>query len=172
MQAANLIVHGARGTTPVNRTVGALDLGRIGDRAFVLCFLGDRSERQLIDGVDQDLGAHSGESAFEFGARLVGIDRRRHPREHFERRTQVVAPHAVDGRIQLVQAQFHPQFRHLMNDDEQHFVVVIGERMLRTEQSVEVQILRITEVFAQVPMDLLVGEIDEALGPRRGALHG
>ena len=77
-------------------------------------------------------------------------------------------PHAIEFVEQLLE----PQLVHLMNDDEQHLVVVIGQRMLRTQQFVQIEILRITEVFAQIPMDLLVGEIDEALGPRREALHG
>ncbi len=41
-----------------------------------------------------------------------------------------------------------------MDDDEQHFVVLVGQRMLRVEQLVEIQILRVAQGLAQVPMHL------------------
>ena len=41
-----------------------------------------------------------------------------------------------------------------MHDDEHHLVVLGGERLLRIEQLVELQILAVGERGAQVPVDL------------------
>jgi hypothetical protein len=58
-----------------------------------------------------------------------------------------------------------------MNDDEQHFIVLVGQRMLRAQQLVEIEVLRIAQRFAQVPMYLFVAQIDEWLGLRSGFAH-
>jgi hypothetical protein len=42
-----------------------------------------------------------------------------------------------------MQAQLHPQFRNLVNDDEQHLVVLVGQWVLCREQFVEIEVLRI-----------------------------
>ena len=68
---------------------------------------------------------------------------------------KIIAPHAVDGGVEFVQAQLHPQFRDLMDDDEQHLVVLVGQRMLRIQQLVEIEVLRVAQGLAQVPMHLL-----------------
>src|ERR1700721_2258105 len=59
-----------------------------------------------------------------------------------------------------------------MNDDEQHLVVLVGQRMLRVEQLAEIEVLRIAQGLAQIPMHRLVAQIDEGLGRRGGVLHG
>ena len=50
-----------------------------------------------------------------------------------------------------------------MDDDEQHLVVLIGERVLRIEQLVEIEILGIAQRIAEIPMYRLVAQIDERL---------
>ncbi len=87
----------------------------------------------------------------------------RYARQHLECRAEIVAPHAIDGGAELVQAQFHPQFGNLMNDDEQHFVVLVGQGMLSIQQLVEIEVLRVAQRLAEVPMYLLVAQIDEWL---------
>jgi hypothetical protein len=58
-----------------------------------------------------------------------------------------------------------------MNDHEQHFVVVIRQGMLGIEQFVEMEVLRVAEVLAQVPVDLLIAQIDERPDRRCRSLH-
>ncbi len=58
-----------------------------------------------------------------------------------------------------------------MNDDEQHFVVLVGQRMLRIQQLVEIEVLRIAQGLAEVPMHLLVAQIDERPGCGCGFFH-
>ena len=50
---------------------------------------------------------------------------RRYARQHFERRPKIIAANAINRRIELVQTQLHPQLRHLVDDDEQHFIVLV-----------------------------------------------
>jgi hypothetical protein len=84
----------------------------------------------------------------------------RHARQHLERRPQVIAPNVLARRGQLVQAQLHPQLRRLVDDDEQHLVVLERDRPLRAEDLVQAEVLAVTLRFAEVPMDLLIGKID------------
>src|SRR6185437_1894744 len=60
---------------------------------------------------------------------------------------------------ELVQHQAHPQLRGLVHDDEQHLVVLEGERLLRIEELVEVQVLAVGERGAEIPVDRLAGEV-------------
>ena len=94
----------------------------------------------------------------------------RDARQHLERRTEIIAAHAIDGRVQLVQAQFHPQFGDLVDHDEQHLVVLVGQGVLRIEQLVELEVLRVTQRVAQVPVHLLVAQIDEGFDQRTWSL--
>ena len=55
-----------------------------------------------------------------------------------------------------------------MNHDEQHFVVLIGQGALRAQQFIEIEVLRVAQGLAQVPMHLLVAQIDEGLWPWSG----
>ncbi len=58
-----------------------------------------------------------------------------------------------------------------MDDDEQHLVVLVGQRMLSIQQFVEIEVLRVAQRLAEVPMDLLVAQIHEGLDLRRCSLH-
>jgi hypothetical protein len=46
--------------------------------------------------------------------------------------------------------------------------VLIGQGVLSTEQFVEIEVLRVAQGLAQVPMYLLVAQIDEGLRLRNG----
>ena len=75
-------------------------------------------------------------------------------------------------RAQLVQHQLHPQLGRLMDDDEQHLVMLVGDRVLAIEQLVEAQIVAIAHRRAEIDMRLDVGI---AAGRRccvLAALHG
>ena len=50
---------------------------------------------------------------------------------------------APDRRADLVDRQLHPQFRGLVLDDEQQFVMRARQRLLRVEHAVEMQIVAI-----------------------------
>ena len=53
-----------------------------------------------------------------------------------------------------------------MHDDEEHLVVLAGQRLLRAKHLVEVQVLAVTQRFAEVPVNALALELD--VGPERG----
>ena len=53
-----------------------------------------------------------------------------------------------------------------MNDDEQHLVVLVRQRTLRVQELVQIQVLRIAQRVAEIPVNLLVGQIDERLARR------
>src|ERR1700733_1762019 len=59
-----------------------------------------------------------------------------------------------------------------MDDDEQHLVVVVGERALRTEQPVEIEVLGIGQRMGEIPVNRLVAHIDERLDGRLVLAHG
>jgi len=77
--------------------------------------------------------------------------------EHLEGRTELIPAHALDNPVQFVQHQPHPQLRDLVHDDEQHLIVLAGQRLLCLEQAVEPQILAIGERAAEIPMHALIG---------------
>ncbi len=58
-----------------------------------------------------------------------------------------------------------------MDDDEQHLIVLVRERVLRIEQLVEIEVLGIGQRIGQIPMHRLIAQIDERLGLRGGLLH-
>ncbi len=91
----------------------------------------------------------------------------RDARQHLERRIEVVAAHALEHVVELVQEQPHPQFRHLVDDDEQHLVLLDGVGLLRVEQLVELQVLAIGLRGAQVPVHAFVLQIDFVVAPSR-----
>ena len=47
-----------------------------------------------------------------------------------------------------------------MHHDEQHLVVLAGQRPLRTEHLIEVEVLAIAQRFAEVPVNALALELD------------
>ena len=100
--------------------------------------LGRRHRRQHVPGVDQLLHDPA------------------HPGQHLERLRQFVARDAGDGRAQLVQHQLHPQLARLVLDDEQHLVVRRRQRVLRREHLVEVQVVAVGHVAAEVELRAFV----------------
>ena len=80
-------------------------------------------------------------------------------RQYLEARVQRVGADVVDGRLQLVDHQLHPQFRHLVLDDEQHLVVArrlpvaAGQRHLRRKQVVEAKVAAVGQAVRQVRDD-------------------
>src|SRR6185437_13548163 len=63
--------------------------------------------------------------------------------QHLEGGLNVVAGDRLARRADLVNREPHPQFRHLMLDDEQHLVMRVRERLLRAENLVEMKIVAI-----------------------------
>ena len=84
----------------------------------------------------------------------------RHARHHLEGGAEIVGADLPDGGDDLVQAQLHPQFGGLVDDDEQHFVMAVGERALAGEQLGEAQIVRVGHRLAEIPVHVLAGEVD------------
>jgi len=70
---------------------------------------------------------------------------------------QVLGGDPVARGDQLVDRQLHPQLRSLVDDDEQHLVVLTGARLLGGEDRLQLQIAAIAEVRGQ--MDALVALI-------------
>jgi len=64
-----------------------------------------------------------------------------------------------------VHAQLHPQLGGLVHHDEPHLVVLAGQRRLRPEYLVELQVFAIARRFAEVPVNALARELDA--GPQR-----
>jgi hypothetical protein len=83
----------------------------------------------------------------------------RDARQHLEGGVEIVAPHTLEHAAELVQHQAHPQLRGLVHDDEHHLVVLEGERLLRVEHLVEMQVLAVGERGAELPVNGLAGEV-------------
>jgi hypothetical protein len=69
---------------------------------------------------------------------------------------QLVARHVADGGAQLVQHQLHPQLAGLVLHDEQHLVVRGRQRLLRAEDGVQLQVVAVAHVGAEVELGALV----------------
>ena len=54
-----------------------------------------------------------------------------------------------------------------MDDDEQHLVMLERDGLLRAEDLVELQVLAVALGFAQIPVNLLVGQVDGPAGAYR-----
>ena len=108
---------------------------------------------------------------------VPGVDHLLHDladaREHLEGALQLVARDRADGRAQLVQEQLHPQLGHLVLDDEQHLVVRARAQVLRAEHLVEMEVVAVAHLAAEVELRRFAGD---DLGRRRrrrraGVLH-
>ncbi len=82
--------------------------------------------------------------------------------EHLERGVEIVPLDLANDGSELVKRKLHPELGHLMDDDEESLVVVAGDRFLRAEDLLELEIAGIAHPPFEVPMDLLSGEIDGA----------
>ncbi len=74
------------------------------------------------------------------------------PREDLEGGRKLVAPHQLERRAQLVEDELEPELAGLVLDDEEHLVVVrrTGERRLRREQLVELQVAAVRHPILEV----------------------
>jgi hypothetical protein len=81
-----------------------------------------------------------------------------HAGEPLERGPQVVGGERLRGAPQLVQHELEPQLGRLVLHDEQQLVVVrrVAADLLRAEQPVELQVLRVGEAVLEVGDDLLL----------------
>ncbi|MNE25672.1 hypothetical protein D3C80_1190070 [compost metagenome] len=83
------------------------------------------------------------------------IENPRHPRQHLERRRQLTQANVFAGSLELVQHQFHPQLGCLVLDDEQHFVMVRGQRMLGAENLAQVQVVAVTHGVGKIQLGVM-----------------
>ena len=77
----------------------------------------------------------------------------RHPRQHLERRLQVVRDDPLPRRAQLVHHQLEPQLGRLVDHDEQQLVVAVGHRPLAVEQLIERQVATVGQLAGEVGLD-------------------
>ena len=59
--------------------------------------------------------------------------------------------------------EFHPQLTHLVDDDEEHLIMLLRQAFLRSQEPVEAQISAIGHGVLEVPVDVLTGNIDTGL---------
>ena len=63
-----------------------------------------------------------------------------HSRQHLEGWIELAGLNLVEHTAQLVQRELHPQLGDLMDDDEEHLVVMLRDRFLRAEDTIELQV--------------------------------
>ena len=75
--------------------------------------------------------------------------------QHLAALPDLVALEETDGGAKLVDHQLHPQLRDLVLHDEQHLVVVrrIGDRVLRGQQAVQLQVAAVAHAAGKVGVD-------------------
>jgi hypothetical protein len=74
----------------------------------------------------------------------------RHPREHLERRLQVVGSNVIARCGELVDHQLQPELGCLVLHDEQHLVVVARERALRAQHGLELEIVAVAHRAGEI----------------------
>ena len=112
----------------------ALEAAARGERRPHRRVLGRRHRRQHVPGVDQLL--HDLADA----------------RQHLEGALQLIAGDRRGGRLELVQQQLHPQLADLVLDDEEHLVVRFRAALLGAEHVVEMQVVAVAHVAAEVEL--------------------
>ena len=80
-------------------------------------------------------------------------------RQHLEGRLQLVVADRADRRTDLVDRQLHPQFRGLVLDDEQQFVMRARQRLLRVEHALEMQIVAVGHALLERHLRAFLGGI-------------
>jgi hypothetical protein len=75
-----------------------------------------------------------------------------------------------DRSLELVHDQLHPQLGDLVLDDEQDFVVVRRARLLRGEQQVEPQVVRVRSLGGKIGVIAGFGFAHDASRARRRTL--
>ncbi len=76
----------------------------------------------------------------------------RHPRQHLEGRAEGVFFQRSHRRAGFMDDQLHPQLSGLMDDDEQHLVMGVGNRLLRRQQVGQAQVTSIAQTVAEIGM--------------------
>ena len=89
--------------------------------------------------------------------------------EHLEAGIQIVALDGADRGFELVQAELEPQLARLVDDDEEHLVVLRRARMLRGEDPVEIEVAAVGLGPRDVPVHGFVRQVDGAVGAPRPA---
>ena len=82
--------------------------------------------------------------------RVELLEDARYPRQCLEGRLQIVRGDQPAGGVELVNRELHPQLRRLVLNDEQHLVVGGGERPLRLQDPVELEIAGIGYLFGLI----------------------
>src|ERR1019366_9268898 len=96
--------------------------------------------------------------------------------EHLEGALQLVFGDGLNRGLKLVQQQLHPQLADLVLDDEEHLVVSAGAALLRPEHDVEMQVVAVAHVAAEVDFRAGAGfaglvrhHVTAARRPKRGS---
>jgi hypothetical protein len=66
---------------------------------------------------------------------------------------EVVGADALHRQRHLMRHQLHPQFLHLVDDDEQHLVMLAGAGLLRSEQRIEAEVVAIAHPAREIGLD-------------------
>src|SRR5579883_761557 len=139
----------------------AMGLGpmTIGSQHLALLVAEQELDRAILEGL-KSRGVAERVAEIEILARrqgrehVPGLDELRHdaahPRQHLEGGRQIIVLDAEDRRLQLMDHQLHPELGRLMLDDEEHLVVIGRERLLRVEQAVEMEIIAIAHLAAEI----------------------
>ena len=69
-------------------------------------------------------------------------------------RAEIVVADLRDGLVELVQHQLHPQLGRLVDDDEQHLVMLLGAGALAGEKLIEMEVVAIAHRRAEIDMRL------------------
>ena len=77
----------------------------------------------------------------------------RDAREHLECRLEVIGADLRARRREFVQAELDPQLARLVDDDEQHLVVLARHQLLRVQHLVELQVLAVADRLVEIPVD-------------------
>ena len=83
----------------------------------------------------------------------------RHARQHLQRLGGVVFRDHAPCSLNLVERELHPQFRGLVLDDEQHLVMGLGQRLLRRQDMVDLQIVAIGHALPEIGLGAVFGRI-------------
>ena len=107
------------------------------------------------------------------GQHVPGMDQLLHdpgdPCQLLEGRIEFVRRDVMHGSRQLVQHQLHPQLAGLVLHNEQQFVVIGRQRLLRIQDGVELQVVAVAHVTAEVELGLFF--CNDQLG-LAAAMHG
>jgi len=78
-----------------------------------------------------------------------------HASENLEAWFELVGLDVLHRGAQLVDHELHPELARLVLDDEEHLVVMIAERLLAREETIETEIAAVVVPSFKVPVDAL-----------------